>query len=188
MREVCYLDGMSKNLEGDLIISFKVEDSDEIIEDIKKLNNDELVIEVKKHRKSRSLDANAYFWVLCDKIAKCLGTTKDAIYLVMLQSAGVFQDCAISPEGFEKLAEMYRVVDKLYDFEYEFDTAYGVEYRQMVMCRCYLGSHTYNTDEMSRLIEYAVSQATDLHIDVLTPDERNHMLSLWGEKQSKMKL
>ena len=48
-------------------------------------NIDNIDVEAKKHRKKRSLDANAYCWVLCDKIAKELskeGTviTKENIY------------------------------------------------------------------------------------------------------------
>ena len=35
-------------------------------------------VEAKKHRNKRSVDANAYCWVLCDKIAKKL-TVEDAV-------------------------------------------------------------------------------------------------------------
>ena len=31
---------------------------------------DKLSIEIKEYRKRRSLDANAYFWVLCDKLSE----------------------------------------------------------------------------------------------------------------------
>ena len=40
----------------------------EIIEKLK--NTDKLNVELKKYRKHRSIDANSYCWVLCDKIAK----------------------------------------------------------------------------------------------------------------------
>lgn len=187
MREVSYLAGISKSLEGDLIVSFKVEDSEQTIEDLGKLKDDELIIEVKKHKKSRSLDANAYFWTLCDKIARVLGTDKDTIYLLMLESAGVFIDVGIVAEAYDKLVETYRLVTKLYEFKQDHETAIGTERIPMIMCRCYIGSHTYNTTEMSRLIEFAVNQASDLKIDVLTPDEREHMMHLWDEKLNKTK-
>ena len=55
-------------------------------EDIQKLKNeDKLNVEIKKWYKKRSLDANSYCWVLCEKIAKEIskdGTivTKEDIY------------------------------------------------------------------------------------------------------------
>lgn len=60
----------------------------EVVEQLKSENK--LCIELKKWRQKRSLDANSYCWVLCDKIAKelCKDRTivtkedvyKDAIY------------------------------------------------------------------------------------------------------------
>ena len=38
-------------------------------------------VEIKEHRERRSLDANAYFWVLCSKLAAHTGIEKDVIYI-----------------------------------------------------------------------------------------------------------
>lgn len=37
-------------------------------------------VEIKESRKKRSLDANAYFWVLCDKLAEETRIPKEEIY------------------------------------------------------------------------------------------------------------
>lgn len=37
--------------------------------------------EIKEHREKRSLDANAYCWVLLDKLADAIHSTKEEIYL-----------------------------------------------------------------------------------------------------------
>lgn len=42
-------------------------------EDAEKLLDKELSIELKEYRPKRSLDANAYHWVLCTKIADAVG-------------------------------------------------------------------------------------------------------------------
>ena len=77
----------------DLSIDFKTQKSKisllldieelEYIEQLK--NEDKLNIELKKYRNKRSLDANAYCWVLCDRIAKELckdgaRITKEQVY------------------------------------------------------------------------------------------------------------
>lgn len=42
------------------------------------LNQEEkLSIDLKKFHQKRSLDANAYFWTLCDKLAEALNYTKE---------------------------------------------------------------------------------------------------------------
>lgn len=45
-------------------------------------------ITIKKHRKRRSLDANAYFWVLCDRLAEATGEPKEQIYRHCIRDIG----------------------------------------------------------------------------------------------------
>ena len=51
---------------------------------------DFLDIVAKKHRKKRSLDANALLWVCLDKIAVALKTDKWDVYLMMLKRYGKY--------------------------------------------------------------------------------------------------
>ena len=48
-----------------------------------------LSIKVVKYRKKRSLDANAYMWVLLSKIAEVIHSNKDDVYIEMLSRYGV---------------------------------------------------------------------------------------------------
>lgn len=43
---------------------------------------------VKRHREKRSLDANAYCWLLINEIANVLRVDKDSVYLSMLKRYG----------------------------------------------------------------------------------------------------
>lgn len=66
----------------------------EVVEQLKSENK--LCIELKKWRQKRSLDANSYCWVLCDKIAKELckdGTivTKEDVYKDAILQIGSFE-------------------------------------------------------------------------------------------------
>ena len=55
----------------------------------------------------------------------------------------------------------------------------GIEYRTYKMIR---GSHTYNTEEMSHLIDGIVSEAKELGIETLPPDEIERMMSTWQNR------
>lgn len=188
MHELGYLESYKKDFEGNLLITFKVDSEDTLIEKLQKAKDEQLVIDVKKFRKGRSLDANAYFWQLCDKMAKVLGSDKDTIYLMMLQGAGKFVDVGIVPDAYELLERTYRLCEKLYEYQQEQETAYGSVYVEMVMVRCYIGSHTYNTQEFAHLINYTVQQAKDLGIETLTPDELIRMMQVYAENHSKFRL
>ena len=48
--------------------------------------------EIKEHREKRSLDANAYCWVLLDKLADAIRSTKEEIYLQKVREIGIFRD------------------------------------------------------------------------------------------------
>ena len=45
---------------------------------------------------------------------------------------------------------------------------------------CYYGSSTYDTKEMSVLIDGIVSECKDLDIEVLPPDELQKIKETWG--------
>lgn len=46
----------------------------------------------------------------------------------------------------------------------------------------YYGSSSYNTSEMSRLIELIVQECNQLDIETKTDTEINSMLENWGKK------
>lgn len=126
-----------------------------------------LSIEVKRYREKRSLSANAYFWVLCEKIAQRIRSTKDTVYLLMLREAGCFADLEVADEAVEMLRRVYRYTEEL-------GRADG-----KTVVRCYLGSSGYNTEEMSRLIDHTVDEAQALGIETMTPEELAHLKETW---------
>lgn len=68
-------------LDGECKLTLAVNEKNDL-----KLAYDELSqcklldIELKKHRKKRSLNANAYLWVLCGKLADKIGVDKESVY------------------------------------------------------------------------------------------------------------
>lgn len=66
--------------------------------------------EIKEYRQKRSLDSNAYCWVLCDKIAKELskdGTiiTKEKIYQDAILQIGTFEPMIVEKKHLKTLRE-----------------------------------------------------------------------------------
>lgn len=165
--------GLSVSMDGKMTISFDVNEkakaSEEVdaIKDLERLN-----ISAVRYRAKRSLDANAYFWQLVDKIARAVGSDKWTIYLMLIAERGVFADMTICREGLSTIKRQFRYVDVL-DEGYERD---GKEYCTV---RCYFGSSTYDTAEMSYLIEGTVEQAKQLGIETMTPDEISALLASW---------
>lgn len=53
---------------------------------------EKLSVSLKRYHEKRSLDANAYCWVLCSKIAEKVGSSKDEVYEQMLQDYGFFYE------------------------------------------------------------------------------------------------
>ena len=141
-------------------------------------NEDKLNIELKKYRNKRSLDANAYCWVLCDKIAKELSKegqtiTKEKIYKDAILQIGTFEPMIIEEKAYENFKRIWE--------------KQGLGFLVEEVCRkdkcikvhCYYGSSTYDSKEMSLLIELIVGLAESLGIETKTQEELNSLLEAW---------
>lgn len=136
-------------------------------------NGKKLLVEIKPHRKHRSLDANAYMWVMMDKIAQAVRTDKDAVYLTMLERYGVFTHVIVKPEAVDRMISEWRTVRNLGEVRINGQRGYQLQ--------CYFGSSTYDTAEMARLIDGVVSECKELGIETLPPDEVTKMNLEWGK-------
>lgn len=133
----------------------------------------ELSIEIKQYRHKRSLDANAYMWVLLSKMAAALNTTKDELYLLMLDRYGVFTHIVVKPNVVEKVKTEWRTVRELGEIKVNGQTG--------IQLQCFFGSSTYDTKEMSVLIDGVVSECKELNIETMTPNELAALKSEWGK-------
>lgn len=131
-----------------------------------------LSVEIKEFRKKRSLDANAYLWVLLSKLADALHTTKDELYLQVLERYGVFTHIIVKPNVVEKFKQEWRTVRELGEVKVNGQTG--------VQLQCYFGSSTYTTKEMATLIDGVVSECKEAEIETLPPDEIARIKSQWG--------
>lgn len=175
--------GKLKSLGIDLMSKrqkLEIEVDSDIRKEYDKLKDkDKLRIRIVQYRKKRSLDANAYYWTLLTKFADVIGLSNPEAHNMMLRGYG-------QPEIFDNKAvyvtipdteEAEKQVNNTTDYHLA-PTAQvrvgndGVMYRTYRLLR---GSRTYDTKEMSRLIDGLITCCKDAGIpetEIMTPDEK----------------
>lgn len=142
------------------------------IEQLKSL--DKLSVDLKKWYKKRSLDANAYCWVLCDKIAKNVGNiTKEDVYKDAISNVGSFETMIIEEKAYENFKRIWEKQGL------GFLVQEVSRKDKCVKVHCYYGSSTYDSKEMSLLIDLIVQQAKEIGIETKTELEIKSLLEQW---------
>lgn len=145
---------------------------------IEKLNDKDLKIKVVKCTTPRSLNANAYFHVLCDKLRIELGVSMAHMKNMLITSYGQI-------EYIEDQALIYKTNAPV-EYIQELEEAHMKFLKQgedgAYWYRVYRGSHTYDTKEMSQLLEGTIQEAKAQGIETKTPDEIARLVSLWGQE------
>ena len=77
-----------------------------VVEELK--NENKLNVELKKYKKKRSLDANAYMWVLVSKIQEKLNIPKEDIYRNAIKNIGVYEVIPVKDEAVERFIEAWK--------------------------------------------------------------------------------
>lgn len=142
---------------------------------------EKLSIKIGKFRAKRSLDANAYLWQLCTMIADKLSDggaphTKEEIYRKAIKARGICREQGELPLDFAKTSrtawEMLGTgwITEQVDFEPD---------GERVIVRYYYGSSTYNTKQMSRIIDWLVVECQQLGIETKPKAEIDSLLSSW---------
>jgi hypothetical protein len=139
----------------------------------------ELDVEIKQHRKKRSLSANAYCWVLVDKIAARSGVDKTSVYRETIRNIGGVSDIVCCQD---------RAVEALRSGWQAHGVGWITETMPSKLEGCtnvilYYGSSTYDTAQMSRLIDLLVMEAKELGIETATPQELDRLREEWAKHQ-----
>ena len=157
-----------------LAVPVKPQDADKLAEDTV------YTVEIKKYREKRSLSANAYCWALCQGIAKELSKdgaviSKEDVYRQVVHQYGDFKEVLIAKNDVKRFTSDWQ--GKGYGW---IATESGISYekagQEFVSMFVYAGSSTYNTEEMSRLIDGLTDMAVELGVDTRDPAEVASML------------
>ena len=128
--------------------------------------------EIKKHREKRSIDSNAYAWLLINEIGNVLRSSKDEVYLTMLKRYGQSFVVSVIEEAAETAERTFPYCERSGE-----GTVNG---KKFVHFKVFRGSSTYDGREMSILIDGIISEAKELGIETATPAELERMRNEWG--------
>lgn len=134
---------------------------------------DKLVVKATKYRKKRSLDSNAYAWVLIQKIAEAVGSDKWSVYLELLQRySRAFTHIIVKKDAVETMKGLYRTCIDLGEITVNGQTGHQLQ--------VYYGSSTFDSKQMSVFINGIVSECKELNIETMLPDEIERMNIRWN--------
>ncbi len=153
---------------ADMIISFRITGSNWAARSLyaacqehqKSKEDAALLLTIDKWHNKRTIEQNAFLWQLLEQMADILRTSKDELYIEMLDRYGKFTHIIVKPEAVEAVKREWRTVRDLGEVV--------VNGKKGVQLQCYFGSSTYDTKEMTRLLDGVIAEAQELGIDTET--------------------
>lgn len=139
------------------------------------LKDGDVELTVKRYRQKRSLDANAYAWVLIDKIAQRMRMGKVDVYRDHIRHIG-----GVS----ETVCVQDKAVDKLTDAWSKNGIGWQTETFPSKIPGCtnvtlFYGSSTYDTAQMSALIDALVQTCKALGIETMPEEQLQSLMEAY---------
>ena len=133
-------------------------------------------LEVKEHKKKRSLDANAYCWVLINKIADALRITPKEVYRQAIQNvSGNYEIIPIKEEAVSHFKQVWEAQGLGWPCV-DMGKSKIDGYRNL---RAYYGSSTFSVSQMQVLIDNLVQDCRALDIEVKSEEEIASLMEVW---------
>ncbi len=133
-------------------------------------------VELKEHRERRSLDQNAYLWLLLDKLAEELSingptVSKVDVYRRLIPDVpGVSEIVCVQDKAVEKLCKGWEHNGLGWIAE---TVPSKIEGCTNVIL--YYGSSTYDTKQMTRMLNLVIEECKENGIETLTPEQLARM-------------
>jgi hypothetical protein len=135
----------------------------------------EYVLTVKEKKAKRSLNANSYFWALCDQLAVKMGIGKTELYRQYIKEIGGNNEIlCCQNEGVEKFCKTFS----------ENGLGWITEKVDSKIKGCtniivYYGSSTYDTAQMSRLLNLIIQDCKEFGVPTLEDLEMQRLIDEW---------
>lgn len=149
--------------------------------ELEKYKDMDLDIDFDRHKEKRSLNANSYFHLLCDKLRQKLGISMAECKNHLIASYGQI----------EYIGEAQAIIktnvppEKMREVEYLHTWPIKVDAEGACWYRVYRGSHTYDSAEMAKLIDGTVQECKAQGIETMTPMQIKIMVEMWGQKKTQ---
>lgn len=125
---------------------------------------------VSRERKSRSLGQNELMWRLCQVIAEAVGATKNEVYRQHIRDYGDWTSVLVKKDAAGAFKRQWESNGEGWLVEEH------APHGDAIVLRCYAGSSTYDTAQMTRMIGSLTDECRALGIET---DER--LVSLLAE-------
>lgn len=160
-------------------ITFQLKNQYDILNDEfnKLCNQEEIDIEICEHKEHRSNDANAYCWVLCQKIAEVVNSTKINVYRKAISEVGQFEILPLKNEAVNTFINAWQKKGIGWICQ-------GIgesKFRGFTNVVAYYGSSIYDKKSMSKLINWLVEEARGLGIRTLEDIEIDRLIEEWDK-------
>ncbi len=138
-------------------------------------------VKIEPTKRRRSIDANNYCWSLLGALAMELSkektpVKKEELYREYVKDYGTYEIVPIREDAVDRWIKNWErkglgwVCERLGKSKLP-------NYENIV---CYFGSSTYDTKEMSRLIDAVVADCKEQGIETMTPDEIERLKEQWN--------
>ena len=142
------------------------------------MSGKDVSIDIKPAHRKRSLDANAYAWVLIDKIAEKTGLKKTEVYRNAIREiGGVSATVCVQDRAVESLRYGW--------------SKNGIGWQSETMkskipgCTnvvLYYGSSAYDSRQMAQFIDSLIQDAESLGIPTITDEQADRLVGKWGKR------
>lgn len=178
--------GLLKDIEGNTLITFNVGN---VTPDMSLLEGKDLDIKATQHREKRTMTQNAYYWVLIAKLAAKLRISTARLHNLKLREVAppfvIDGKIAMQPIPDTDKAANELLEATTFHLKPTSGIIVGNDnaiYRWYVVLR---GSSTFDTQEMTRLLDSLIEDCKVFGIETLTPDELAKMRSWEKEREKK---
>lgn len=133
-----------------------------------------------KWREKRSLDSNAYMWLLEDKIAKVIDSTREEVHRLNVLEYGPIDEIDGSPIviTLKSKVDISHIDGYWKLFKVSEDGTFKGYYRIKP-------THEYDTKEMSEYLDRVIEAAKELGIETATPEELARMEQLYEQNKKR---
>ncbi|MPM20902.1 hypothetical protein SDC9_67340 [bioreactor metagenome] len=144
---------------------------------LESMDGKDVSLELSKWTHKRSLDANAYFHVLCDKIARAVSAGNDETKRNLVLEYGTQKR---TEDGSPSWFVIPKGDDPLSRSKYpKWFTGVMVNGKEADAYIEYKETHTLDTSEMAALIDGTISECKELGIETLPRAELERMMGQW---------
>ena len=142
-------------------------------------DNTEYEITLKKKAKHRSLNANAYAWVLINKLSEANGLPPEFVYREQLKAMGGHSEVVtVGQAAADKVITLWKLNGLGWTAE-----PIGEHDGEVDLLLSY-GSSVFETWQMAQLIDNLVQDCRQIGIETMSPAELDSIIAAWGDNHA----